>query len=306
MSRILKVAIALGTLPALAVMAVAAGMQNALPVELVATTVATGDIPAGYLQTYQQAAGVCPGLGWPVLAAVGKVESDHGRNAGPSSAGAVGPMQFLAGTWAAYGVDGNSDGRTDIRDPVDAVPAAAGYLCALGATRNLHDALIAYNCGNPGPHCQIAAAGYAATVLAVAARYGQPPAGQSGPVAALAITTALAQVGTPYLWGGSGPGAFDCSGLTRYAYATAGLALPRTARDQHAAGPAVPAGAPVLPGDLLFFTSRPDRGVDHVGIYLGDGRMVDAPHTGALVRVEPVNLASARLVGITRPAGAAS
>ena len=214
-------------------------------------------------------------------------------------------MQFLPSTWARYGLDGNDDGRSYAGDPADAIPAAAGYLCALGAAHDVHRALIAYNCGNPGPACQAASAGYAANVLAVAARYGQPPAGQPGPVAALAIRTALAQVGTPYVWGGSEPGGFDCSGLTRYAYATAGIALPRVARDQYAAGPAVPAGVPPLPGDLLFFTSRPDRSVDHTGMYLGDGRMVDAPHTGALVRIEPVELPSARLVGITRPAAGA-
>ena len=290
-------------LPSLTVLTVAAGLQNAVHVELAATQLATSDIPAPYLQLYQTAAAsVCPGLSWTVLAGVGKVESDHGRNAGPSAAGALGLMQFLPSTWATYGVDGNGDGRTDPLDPSDALPAAAGYLCALGAVEHLHDALVAYNCGNHGPHCQTVSAGYAATVLATAARYGKPPAAAAGPVAALAIDTALAQVGTPYLWGGTGPGGFDCSGLTRFAYASAGVSLPRTARDQHAAGPEVPRPADALPGDLLFFTSRTDRVVDHVGIYLGEGRMVDAPHTGALVRVEHVDLRAARLVGITRPA----
>jgi hypothetical protein len=286
-----------------AALTVAAGLQNAVAVELAATQLATTDLPAHYLQLYQQAAAsVCPGLSWTVLAAVGKVESDHGRNAGPSPAGAIGPMQFVPSAWATYGVDGNGDGRAEPLDPADAIPAAAGYLCALGAVDHLHDALVAYNCGDTGPHCQAIAVGYAASVLATAGRYGRPPAGVAGPVAALAIDTALAQVGTPYLWGGSGPGGFDCSGLTRFAYASAGVPLPRTAWDQHAAGPAVTSPAEALPGDLLFFTSRTDRVVDHVGIYLGDDRMVDAPHTGALVRVEHVDLGAARLVGITRPA----
>lgn len=296
---------AMAALPVLAAVTVAAGLQSALPVALAATPAATSEIPSGYLQLYQAGAERCPGLTWPVLAAVGKVESDHGRQSGPSPAGAIGPMQFLPGTWAEYAVDANSDGTADPRDPADAIPAAASYLCALGAAGDIHQALIAYNCGNAGPACQAVSAGYAASVLATAARYGQPPAGQAGPVAALAISTALAQVGTPYVWGGSEPGGFDCSGLIRYAYAAAGIPLPRVAQDQHAAGPAIPAGTAPLPGDLLFFTSRPDRVVDHAGIYLGDGRMVDAPHTGALVRIEPVDLGSARLVGITRPAAGA-
>jgi cell wall-associated NlpC family hydrolase len=303
MSRAVKVLSAMAMLPCLALLTVAAGLQQAVPVELTATQIAASDIPADYLPLYQHAAAaVCPGLSWTALAGVGKVESDHGRSPGPSPAGAVGPMQFLPSTWASYGVDDNSDGQADPLDPADAIPAAAGYLCALGAADHLHDALIAYNCGNTGPHCQSVSAGYAATVLATAARYGRPPAGAAGPVAALAIDTALAQVGTPYLWGGTGPGGFDCSGLTRFAYASAGTVLPRTARDQLAAGPAVPGADDAQAGDLLFFTSRPDRVADHVGIYLADGRMVDAPHTGALVRVEHVDLASPRLVGITRPA----
>jgi hypothetical protein len=101
-----------------------------------------------YLELYKQAATTCPGLSWTVLAAIGQIESDHGRNTGPSSAGALGPMQFMPATWRTYGVDGDGDGKADIMDPYDAVPAAARYLCASGAGRGgagLSRAVWAYN-----------------------------------------------------------------------------------------------------------------------------------------------------------------
>ncbi|RBQ19658.1 lytic transglycosylase domain-containing protein [Spongiactinospora rosea] len=91
--------------------------------------------PGSYLELYQVSAKVCPGLSWTVLAAIGQVESSHGRNNGPSSAGALGPMQFMPATWKAYGVDGDGDGKADIWSPYDAVPSAANYLCANGANR---------------------------------------------------------------------------------------------------------------------------------------------------------------------------
>jgi hypothetical protein len=98
-------------------------------------------------------------------------------------------------------------------------------------------------------------------------------------------------VGTPYVRGGETPGVgFDCSGLTQAAYKSAGIAIPRVAQDQYDAEPAVPAGQPLQPGDLVFFGTS-DTAVDHVGLYVGteDGQavMVDAPYTGADVRVEP-------------------
>ncbi|MBA2712384.1 MAG: lytic murein transglycosylase [Rubrobacteraceae bacterium] len=85
------------------------------------------------------------GPDWYILAAVGKVESNHGENMGPSSAGAMGPMQFLPSTWEASGVDGNGDGVANIMDPEDAVPAAAGYLKDGGAPRDWYRALYSYN-----------------------------------------------------------------------------------------------------------------------------------------------------------------
>ena len=92
-----------------------------------------GGIPKSYLALYRPAAATCSGLPWPVLAAIGQVESGHGTNTGPSSAGAMGPMQFLPSTFAAYAVDGDGDGTADIWSPADSIYSAAHYLCANGA-----------------------------------------------------------------------------------------------------------------------------------------------------------------------------
>jgi hypothetical protein len=106
-------------------------------------------IPGAYGTAYRAAAGSCPGLRWTLLAAVGQVESGHGRNQGPSSAGAIGPMQFMPGTFRQYAVDGDHDGLPDPWDPEDAIWTAARYLCASGARggtpRGTRDALFAYN-----------------------------------------------------------------------------------------------------------------------------------------------------------------
>ncbi|MGN6475025.1 MAG: lytic murein transglycosylase, partial [Mycobacteriales bacterium] len=90
---------------------------------------------AQYLALYKAAGKTCPGLPWSVLAAIGQVESGHGRNPSTSSAGAMGPMQFEPATFAAYAVDGNGDGVKSIMDPADAIYTAAHYLCANGAGR---------------------------------------------------------------------------------------------------------------------------------------------------------------------------
>jgi soluble lytic murein transglycosylase-like protein len=101
---------------------------------------------SGYRRLYKQAAedyGFGPD--WYVLMAVGKVESNHGENMGPSSAGAMGPMQFMPSTWETSGVDGNGDGVPNIMDPEDAIPAGAKYLADNGAPEDWHSALFAYN-----------------------------------------------------------------------------------------------------------------------------------------------------------------
>jgi cell wall-associated NlpC family hydrolase len=94
-------------------------------------------------------------------------------------------------------------------------------------------------------------------------------------------------------------GGFDCSGLTKAAYAAAGLEIPRTAQTQYNAGPHVPTGQPILPGDLVFFGSGPNK-VTHVGIAISATEMINAPHQGAVVRIEP--LWRTNFLGATRPA----
>ncbi|MFN8081332.1 MAG: lytic transglycosylase domain-containing protein [Kineosporiaceae bacterium] len=105
-------------------------------------------IPEPFEKAYRSAATTCPGLRWTLLAAVGQVESGHGRNNGPSSAGAIGPMQFMPATFAAYRVDGDGDGKADPWNYADAIPTAARYLCASGldaSDAGVQRALLAYN-----------------------------------------------------------------------------------------------------------------------------------------------------------------
>ena len=103
-------------------------------------------------------------------------------------------------------------------------------------------------------------------------------------VAQVAVDTALAQQGDPYVWAGAGPDTFDCSGLTQFAYAAAGVSLPHSSRMQSTIGTPV-ARADLQPGDLIFFYSP----VGHVGMYIGNGLMVHAPTTGDVVRIASVD-----------------
>jgi hypothetical protein len=134
--------------------------------QLPVASVAPGTRPANYLQLFKASAALyCPGLSWTVLAAIGQIESADGTNVGPSSAGAMGPMQFLPSTWAVWGIDGFGDtGPPSILNPFDAVPSAARLLCADGAAaggQSLHHAIFDYNHAN----------WYVNEVLALAAEY---------------------------------------------------------------------------------------------------------------------------------------
>jgi cell wall-associated NlpC family hydrolase len=296
---------------------------------------ASTSIPANYLQLYRQA-GQQYGIPWNLLAAIGKVESDHGRDpgsgvhSGANFAGAAGPMQIGIGgaasnNWGGaprhradahvggYGTDGDGDGWDDVYDPADAIPAAAHILKDHGAPANIRKAVFAYNPSTD----------YVDHVLAIADSYAnhgaqaitaadnpacEQPAG-NGPlpgntVTAKVITFALAQIGKPYVYGATGPDSFDCSGLTMSAYRSAGITIPRLSDAQYWWGAKVPAGQE-QPGDLVFFNYQPGHsGPAHVGIVYNpaEGTMIVAPHTGANVRFQSYKNYPGGPVGFTRPA----
>lgn len=194
------------------------GVVLAMP--LAPSSAAVADIPPQLLPVYRLAA-VTRGceLPWTALAGVGKVESDHARSTlpgvadGGNSAGAAGLMQFGIGgragdTWGGdpvravppdlrYGLDGNDDGVADVYEPADAIHAAAGYLCALGAEADLRRALGSYNAG---PGNWQAGLGYADRVLEIAAGYAD-------------VATAVGQPAGPGAWGGHDNGRVPAAAL---------------------------------------------------------------------------------------------
>ncbi len=308
-----KLAAAAGGL-ALAVVVLAAGAGAGIASLLGGgsppSATATAQVPPAMLALYQQAAAVCPGLPWTVLAAIGTVESDNGQStlpgvrSGANPAGAEGDMQELPATFAAYAFPVPPGGANPPSpyDPTDAVYAAARMLCANGAANgaDLQAAVLSYN------H----ASWYVAEVLALARSYGQTQAQivAAGSAGGVAADWALAQVGTPYVWGGETPGVgFDCSGLVQAAYKVAGITLPRTAQAQYDATTKLAPGDPLAPGDLVFF-GQSTTAIEHVGLVVSPTTMVDAPHTGAEVRVEPFPAAlgaywgAEQVVGFTQPA----
>ena len=134
----------------------------------------------------------------------------------------------------------------------------------------------------------------AAAQVAAPAPPPAPSVAAVAPNAQTAVDTALAQVGKPYQWGAAGPESFDCSGLTMYSWAAAGVSLPHSSSAQYSVTRHVSLSS-VQPGDLLFYYSP----VHHVAMYIGGGRMVEAPYTGASVRV--ASLRTSNLVGVGRP-----
>ncbi|GAA0378335.1 NlpC/P60 family protein [Microbispora corallina] len=285
------------------------------------------DIPRDYLELYKKF-GRQIGVQWNVLAAIGKRETDHGRSSlpgvssGTNYAGAAGPMQFLVSTWGGktrikigpdvngYASDGDGDGYGDIYDPADAILGAARMLKRNGAPDDLKRAIFVYN----------RATWYVDQVLEIARRYaanGQiqlppeaDPACDSSYVASAPddvvrtiLEYALAQRGKPYRWGGTGPDAFDCSGIIYMAYRNAGLSIPRTTFGQWPFGVRVQPGSE-QPGDLVFFNAGPGTSKDHpghVGMVVSPGKMIEARCT----LCGPIKVTTygdrPNIVGFTRP-----
>lgn len=114
--------------------------------------------------------------------------------------------------------------------------------------------------------------------------------GSGGPIADIVIAFAKEQLGEPYLWGGNGPDAWDCSGIVLAAYKKAGIAVPRVADAQYAAGRHYPL-AEAQPGDLVFWSDsagNPGPAIHHVAIYLGDNKVIHAPQTGDVVKISTI------------------
>jgi cell wall-associated NlpC family hydrolase len=114
------------------------------------------------------------------------------------------------------------------------------------------------------------------------------------------LKAAASRVGYPYVWGGSGPTTFDCSGLVQWSFARAGVVMPRVAADQARTGPAIPFSR-AQAGDLLFYRTDPTAPdyISHVAIYLGKGLMIQAPEPGENVQIVPVALGS-EFAGVVR------
>lgn len=271
-----------------------------------ARTLAKGSVPAEYQQLVATWGNLCPAINPALLAAQLYQESGFNPKA-RSHAAAQGIAQFIPGTWATHGVDGDGDGDRDVWDPNDAIPSAATYDCALAGyvkdvpgdpTENM---LASYNAG---AYAVIKYGGvppyretqdYVTRILSLERSFAAP-VGRVDPAeqAAGAIHYAQRKLGTLYLWGGNGTadqgGRFDCSGLTKAAYESVGITLPRVANDQYNAGPH-PARHELLPGDLVFFSDdlTNSRAIRHVGVYVGGGYMINAPRPGTVIRFDRID-----------------
>ena len=126
------------------------------------------------------------------------------------------------------------------------------------------------------------------------ARFVPPPKPEPPSVAERAVKLARAQLGVPYVWGGASPAGFDCSGLVSWVYGRLGISLPHNAAALYGVGRPVPLSA-MRPGDLVFFS-----GLGHVGLYLGQGRMIHAPQSGRSVEIEALDARSYPPVGARR------
>jgi hypothetical protein len=293
---------------------------------LISAALKVGTVPAAYLNYVLAAGKMCPGVSAPLIAAQIEQESGWDPNA-KSKRGAMGLSQFMPGTWKQLGRDVDGNGVASPYDPADAIDAQARYDCQqlaevngyLKSGRLTGDPtdlmLAAYNAGmgrvlDAGgipsqlpPETQI----YIARIHKLMAKYADVtlPASHVGTGNVAAVKAAAAWLGTPYVWGGGdlekptgigrdgrGPG-WDCSSLTRHAIWIASgrrLEIPRVSRAQATAGkPVAPVLAAMVPGDIIAFSIK-GGGIDHVGIYAGNGTMIHAPRTGK--NVEQVDLTS--------------
>ncbi|MEU5836372.1 bifunctional lytic transglycosylase/C40 family peptidase [Streptomyces diacarni] len=284
-------------------------------------------VPAKYKTLVEKAGSTCPEVTPNLLAALITQESGFNPTA-QSPAGASGIAQFVPATWASHGIDGNNDGKKNVQDPEDAIPSAARYLCDIA--KDVKDVpgdkqknmLAAYNAGSGTVRKYGGVPPYKETrnyVKSITAMTNTPTGQKAanGSQATVALNAARKMLGKPYSWGGgtaAGPSTgiccspsgksgasvlgFDCSGLTLYAYAKAGIRLPRTAAQQYTSSEPVKPGH-LKPGDLVFYGATTAT-IHHVGIYVGGGWILNAPRPGAKVRYDPMDVMS-DLIAVARP-----
>ncbi|HEY7077789.1 MAG TPA: C40 family peptidase [Solirubrobacteraceae bacterium] len=223
-----------------------------------------------------------------IVAMLGKLLGDH----------QIGVSNHVGGS----GLDITSvDGRP-VNPANDAAREVAGELAALPAAIRPTQVGTPFNIGGGGfftdadhqDHIHVgfdtpapAAANAPAAHSAAAAADALAAPEAAAPKAEAALHAAEKQLGTPYLWGGAGPDRFDCSGLMQWAYKQVGVDLPRVAEDQAHVGVPVPRDQ-LRPGDLIPFAD-PSGYVHHIGMYVGDGKFIHAPHTGDVVKISSLN-----------------
>ncbi|MFI8008274.1 NlpC/P60 family protein [Streptomyces sp. NPDC086010] len=285
-------------------------------------------VPTEYRSLVEEAGKTCPEVSPNLLAALLTQESGFNPKAA-SPVGAQGIAQFMPSTWEKHGIDGNGDGKRDVWDPEDAIPSSGKYLCTLADDvkdvpgNKQNNMLAAYNAGSGAVQKYGGVPPYKETqnyVQSISALANKPKGGgktASSSQAVTAVNAAEAQLGAPYSWGGgnaNGPSkgiccspngsdgasiaGFDCSGLVLYAYAKAGIHLPRTAAQQYAASEPVRPGQ-MRPGDLVFYGSSTTV-IHHVGIYVGGGWIINAPRPGTNVRYDPMDTMP-DLIAVARP-----
>jgi cell wall-associated NlpC family hydrolase len=294
-------------------------------------------IPAEFLKWFRTV-GLQYNIPWTVLAGIGKVESDDGQTtlpgvtSGSNAFGAAGPMQIGIGgasgdSWAVVATAEDGLEPPSVYDPADAIAGAAKYLVAHGAQQNIPSAIFAYNHADwyvqevlswastyatggftvsevtpDGGSTTGTSSGGSCTQNSVLADFVAPNA-----TVQTAVSYAEEQLGKPYLFGGTGPAAFDCSGLVMMAYQAAGVTIARTADDQWLTLPHV-AASKVLPGDLVFFAGADGTPTapGHVGLVIGKNTMIEAYATGTTIRISAFGTPHAapgdtKVIGFAQP-----
>ncbi len=265
-----------------------------------------------------------PGVhsGANAFGAAGPMQIGIGGAAGDAWGGA--PVHPASQQVPGVAIDANGDGIASVYQPADAIAGAARYLLAHGVQSNVSGAIFAYNhlvsyvqsvlhwaaVYSQGGFTVAAAASTSSGIVTAAqcltsgtvgGAGGGPSTGQiPNQAVASVIAYARAQLGKPYLWGGTGPDAFDCSGLVMMAYRATGIDIPRTSQEQWVWGPRVAPGHE-QPGDLAFFAGADGTVTSpgHVGLVIGHGLMIEAYSTGFPIRI--ASYAGRGVVGFSRP-----